>query len=156
VRDSPQRFLPNSSISHREHTLFYKMKGACMDWSLLIPLAGIGMPVGIVWIVYSFENRNKEQLHATLRTMIESGQELTPDVIKSVPGLSDGRQKDKNDIRSGFVTSGTGIGLALLGHFGLGLNVVFGAGLLTTCIGLGMLSYGFYSKNKEGQGNDPF
>ena len=121
-----------------------------MDWALLIPLFGIAMPVGIVWIIYDYDNRAKEQFHATLQKLIESGQELSPELLESVPGYKAGKRKDKDDIRSGLITSGVGIGLALFGHFGLGVQHVFGVGLLVLSIGVGMLAYGIYSKNKKG------
>ena len=121
-----------------------------MDWALLIPLFGIAMPVGIVWIIYDYDNRAKEQLHATLQKLIESGQELSPELLESVPGYKAGKRKDKDDIRSGLILIGVGIGLALFGDLGLGLEVVFGAGLLVLSIGVGMLAYGIYSKNKKG------
>jgi hypothetical protein len=126
------------------------MKGGVMDWALLIPLVAIAMPLGIVWIVYYFENKNKEQVHTTLQKLIESGQELSPEVLENIPGFKAGKGKDKDDIRSGLVTSGVGIGLALFGHFGLGVQVVFGVGLLVLSIGVGILAYGIYSKNKKG------
>ena len=120
-----------------------------MEWALLIPLSGIAMPLGIVWIVYYYDGRAKEQFHATLQKLIESGQELSPEVLESVPGYKGGR-KDKNDIRSGLVTSGVGIGIALFGHFGAEDQAVFGIGLLVLSIGVGILAYGIYSKNKKG------
>ena len=118
-------------------------------WALLIPLFGIAMPVGIVWIVYYYDNRAKEQFHTTLQKLIESGQELSPELMESVPGYK-GRRKDKNDIRSGLVTSGVGIGIALFGHFGVGEQPLFGIGLLVLSICVGILAYGIYSKNKKG------
>jgi len=119
-------------------------------WALLIPLAGIAMPLGIVWIVFFYENRGKEHVHTTLQKLIESGQELSPEVLESVPGYKSGKRKDKDDIRSGLVTSGVGIGIALFGHFGVGVQELFGIGLLVLSIGVGILAYGIYSKNKKG------
>ena len=118
-------------------------------WALLVPLSGIAMPLGIVWIIYYYDNRTKEQFHTTLQKLIESGQELSPELMESVPGYK-GRRKDKNDIRSGLVTSGVGIGIALFGHFGVGEQPLFGIGLLVLSIGVGILAYGIYSKNKKG------
>ena len=120
-----------------------------MDWALLIPLFGIAMPVGIVWIIYDYESRVKQQFHATLQKLIESGQELSPELLESVPGYKAGK-KDKDDIRSGLITSGVGIGIALFGHFGVGEQPLFGIGLLVLSIGVGILAYGIYSKNKKG------
>ena len=119
-------------------------------WALLIPLAGIAMPVGIVWIIFYYDNRTKEQFNATLQKLIESGQELSPELLESVPGYKAGKGKDKDDIRSGLITSGVGIGIALFGHFGAEEQALFGVGLLVLSIGVGMLAYGVYSKNKKG------
>ena len=119
-------------------------------WAALIPLFGIAMPVGIVWIVYYYDNRAKEQFHATLQKLIESGQELSPELLESVPGYKAGKGKDKDDIRSGLITSGVGIGIALFGHFGVEEQELFGIGLLVLSIGVGILAYGIYSKNKKG------
>ena len=121
-----------------------------MEWALLIPLSGIAMPLGIVWIVYYYDGRAKEQFHATLQKLIESGQELSPELLESVPGYKAGKGTDKDDIRSGFVTSGVGIGIALFGHFGAEEQALFGIGLLVLSIGVGILAYGIYSKNKKG------
>lgn len=119
-------------------------------WALLIPLSGIAMPLGIVWIVYYYDGRAKEQFHATLQKLIESGQELSPELLESVPGYKAGKGKDKDDIRSGLITSGVGIGIALFGHFGAEEQALFGIGLLVLSIGVGILAYGIYSKNKKG------
>ena len=119
-------------------------------WALLIPLAGIAMPVGIVWIIFYYDNRTKEQFNATLQKLIESGQELSPELLESVPGYKAGKGKDKDDIRSGLITSGVGIGIALFGHFGVGEQPLFGIGLLVLSIGVGILAYGIYSKNEKG------
>ena len=120
-----------------------------MNEDVIIPIAGIGMPVLIVWIIFYYDSRVKEQFHATLQKLIESGQELSPELLESVPGYKAGK-KDKDDIRSGLITSGVGIGLALFGHFGVGEQPLFGIGLLVLSIGVGILAYGIYSKNKKG------
>ena len=119
-------------------------------WALLVPLSGIAMPLGIVWIIYYYDSRAKEQFHATLQKLIESGHELSPELLESVPGYKAGKGKDKDDVRSGLVTSGVGIGIALFGHFGVGEQPLFGIGLLVLSIGVGILAYGIYSKNKKG------
>ena len=121
-----------------------------MDWTELIPLVAIGMPVGIVWIIYYYDNRAKEQFNATLQKLIVSGQELSPELLESVPGYKGEKEKEKDDIRSGVIISGVGIGIALLGDVGLEMQVVFGVGLLILSIGVGTLAYGIYSKNKKG------
>ena len=120
---------------------------------LLIPIFGIvgvfGMPVFIVLIVFYFEKRNKEQFHTTLQKLIESGQELSPDLLQSIPGYKVDKNGDKNDIRSGTITAAVGIGIALFGHIGVEEEALVGIGLLVFSIGLGILVYGIYNRNKK-------
>lgn len=125
-----------------------------MQLEMLIPIVGILMPVFIVWIVFHYENQNKEKFHNSLQKLIETGQELSPELLASVPGYKGKQAGDKDDIRSGCIATGSGVGIALLGQFGLGEAVVFGAGLLTICVGLGLLSYGIYKNNKKGDHNN--
>ena len=124
------------------------------ELALLIPMLGILFPVLIVWVVYHYENKTKEQFHDSLQKLIETGQELSPELLASVPGYKGKQKRDTDDVRSGCIATGVGVGIALLGKFGLGVDVVFGAGLLTICIGLGLLSYGIYKNNKEGDKNN--
>ena len=124
-----------------------------MNWEILIPIFGIvgvfGMPVFIVLIVFYFEKRNKEQFHTTLQKLIESGQELSPDLLQSIPGYKVDKNGDKNDIRSGTITAAVGIGIALFGHIGAEEEALVGIGLLVFSIGLGILVYGIYNRNKK-------
>ena len=124
-----------------------------MNWEILIPIFGIvgvfGMPVFIVLIVFYFEKRNKEQFHTTLQKLIESGQELSPDLLQSIPGYKADKNGDKNDIRSGTITAAVGIGIALFGHIGIEEEALVGIGLLVFSIGLGILVYGIYNRNKK-------
>jgi|TARA_B100000678_G_C18212208_1_gene503854 hypothetical protein len=124
-----------------------------MNWEILIPIFGIvgvfGMPVFIVLIVFYFEKRNKEQFHTTLQKLIESGQELSPDLLQSIPGYKVDKNGDKNDIRSGTITAAVGIGIALFGHIGIEEEALVGIGLLVFSIGLGILVYGIYNRNKK-------
>tara|TARA_Y100001949_G_scaffold7167_1_gene5256 strand:+ start:1014 stop:1403 length:390 start_codon:yes stop_codon:yes gene_type:complete len=124
-----------------------------MNWEILIPIFGIvgvfGMPVFIVLIVFYFEKRNKEQFHTTLQKLIESGQELSPDLLRSIPGYKVEKNGDRNDIRSGTITAAVGIGIALFGHIGAEEEALVGIGLLVFSIGLGILVYGIYNRNKK-------
>ena len=124
-----------------------------MNWEILIPIFGIvgvfGMPVFIVLIVFYFEKRNKEQFHTTLQKLIESGQELSPDLLQSIPGYKVEKNGDRNDIRSGTITAAVGIGIALFGHIGIEEEALVGIGLLVFSIGLGILVYGIYNRNKK-------
>lgn len=124
---------------------------------LLIPIFGIigvfGMPAIIVWVALHFNNRKKEQYHEILRKLIDSGQELSPELLKSIPGYAEEETK-VNDIKTGAVLSGIGIGVALIGYVGLGSKVVFSAGLLVLALGLAFLIYGIYDKTQSAAPKD--
>ena len=112
-------------------------------------MAVFGMPVLIVYIATYFDSENKKAFHATLAKLIESGQELTPELLESVPGYKSKEKRKRGDIRSGSITSGVGIGIALFGHFGVQEQELFGIGLLVLCVGLGILAYGIYSSKRK-------
>ena len=119
---------------------------------ILIPIFAIvgvfGMPVFIVWIVYYFSSRSEKQFHQTLQELIKSGQELSPDILAGIPGYKKGNG-ERNDIRTGTITAGVGIGIALFGGIGVEEEALIGIGLLVFSIGLGILGYGVYNRNKK-------
>ncbi len=119
----------------------------------LVPIVGIvgvfGMPVFIVWTALYFNNKKKEQFHASLHKLIESGQELTPDLLQSIPGYVE-EDKKVSDIKAGAVLVGIGVGVVLLGYFGLQSAVVWASGLLVASLGSALLAFGVYTeKNKN-------
>lgn len=118
----------------------------------LVPLFAVvaifGMPVFIVLIIFYFDKRNKEQFHSTLQKLIESGQELSPELLQSIPGYEK-ENGERNDIRTGTITAAVGIGIALFGQFGVAETPLVGIGLLVFSIGLGILAYGIYNKDKK-------
>ena len=118
----------------------------------LVPIFGIlgvfGMPVFIVWITLYFNNKKKEQFHASLQKLIASGQELSPELLQSIPGYKENDDKN-NDIRHGIILIGVGVGIVLLGKLGLYSTVVWASGLLISSCGVAILAYGIYAKNKS-------
>jgi len=123
-----------------------------MDWELLIPIFGIvgvfGMPLGIVVAGLYFDKRNKDKFHTTLQKLIESGQELSPELLQSIPGYKK-ENGERNDIRTGTITTGVRIGIAIFGQFGVAETALVGIGLLVSSIGLAFLAYGIYNKDKK-------
>ena len=119
--------------------------------ALIIPIVAIMMPVFIIWIIYHHNNRTQEQFHKTLQKLIENEQELSPELLASIPGYKDEDKESnkRNDVRSGAITVGTGIGIALFGHFGVREEELFGIGLLVLFIGVGILIYGIYNTRKK-------
>ena len=121
-----------------------------MEWALLIPLFAIGMPLGMVIAIFYFDTKNKDKFHSTLQKLIESGQEVSPGLLQNIPGYKTEKENGKrNDIRTGTITSGVGIGIALFGQFGVSETPLVGIGLLVFSIGLAFLAYGIYNKDKK-------
>ena len=121
-----------------------------MEWELLIPIVAIVMPLGIVIAIFYFDTKNKDKFHSTLQKFIENGQEVTPELLQSIPGYKTEKENGKrNDIRTGTITSGVGIGIALFGQFGVSETPLVGIGLLVLSIGLAFLAYGIYNKDKK-------
>jgi hypothetical protein len=122
----------------------------------LVPIFGIvavfGMPVFVVWVALYFNNKKKEQFHKSLQKLIESGQQLSPELLQSIPGYVEEGQK-VNDIKSGAILIGIGVGVVLLGKFGLNATVVWGSGLLVASLGLALLSFGIYAEKKTAEAN---
>ena len=120
---------------------------------ILIPIFGMvsifGMPVFLVWVVSYFSGKREERFHHTFQELIKSGQELTPELVQSLPGYKKEENGGRNDIRSGTITAAVGIGIALFGYIGVEKEELIGIGLLVFSIGLGILVYGIYSRNKK-------
>lgn len=122
----------------------------------LVPIVGIvgvfGMPLFIVWVALHFNNKKKEQFHASLQKLIESGQELTPELLQSIPGYVEEGQK-VSDIKTGAILIGIGVGVVLLGKLGLNATVVWASGLLVASLGLALLAFGIYAEKKNADDN---
>ena len=118
----------------------------------LVPIIGIvavfGMPVFIVWTALHFNNKKKEQFHTSLQKLIESGQELTPELLQSIPGYVE-EDKKVSDIKAGAILIGIGVGVVLLGYLGLHATVVWASGLLVASLGLALLAVGIYTEKKN-------
>ena len=113
---------------------------------ILIPIFGILMPVFIVLIVHVLESRNKKNKYDAIIEVsknIKDGEEIQ--------GLLDSLTEKKSSLdlrRTGVVTIFVGIGLSLLGYYGLGIDAVFGAGLLVAFIGIGQMIAGYIYPNQ--------
>ena len=97
-----------------------------------------GLPIWIVLIVNFFKNRRAKLVHETLQIALQNGQELSVDVIKSLPGYEGEKKKDSYQA---FTTAGTGLGLMFFGLllFQSFYNPLSGIGALIFFIGLAEL-----------------
>lgn len=104
------------------------------DPAALVPIFGIFMiiavVIGPVWIRSYYRERERAQLHETLRTAYEKGQAPPPELIEK---LTSGVQMQapsstaENDLRRAVVLIAVGVGLG-----GLGLCLGYGISLADT------------------------
>jgi hypothetical protein len=119
---------------------------------ILIPILGILLPVFIILIVFVYESKQKKYKYDALIEVsknVKDSEEIS-NLLKSFK-----ENKSNKDLRrTGLVTLFTGIGLAALGKFGLGLDVFFGVGLLVMFIGLGQMIAGYVYPNQPDEITD--
>ncbi|MFN3522422.1 MAG: DUF6249 domain-containing protein [Phenylobacterium sp.] len=84
---------------------------------ILVPLGFFAMIAGIVIYPRYLKSQERLRLQDTLRTAIEKGQPLPPEVIEAIS--SDARTKPapspQRDLRTGIVWLGVAVGLAAFG-----------------------------------------
>lgn len=112
----------------------------------VIALAGILMPIALLAIIFGYTNKSENRFHETAQKLIESGQALDEETLSGIPGYQ--KKFPRNDVRSGLITTGVGLGVTLLGWIALG-SVITGAGLLVLCIGGAIFAYGYTTKNNK-------
>ena len=106
--------------------------------ALLIPIIaiimGCSVPIVIVGLLLYFRHRKNMMLHETLRNMVEKGVPIPPEMFqKTERGFMDhdksGRNHPRNDLRTGLILTGMGIGIVLFigkpGLIILSLGVAF-------------------------------
>ena len=126
--------------------------------SLLIPFAGIFMiialVIGPIWIRSYYKEKERAQLHETLRVAYEKGQPPPPELIEKLTAgnLPTTPQTPDGDLRRAVVLIAVGVGLAGLGvclGYGISLadqtggwvtgGAIAGAGAIPGMIGLAYL-----------------
>ena len=84
-----------------------------MNEGLWVPIVMfIGLTV-IISLFFWFRFRARKEMQQTIRTAIDKGQELTPDLVESL-GTSQKRSKHQ-DLRNGMIWLAVGAGIALFG-----------------------------------------
>ena len=123
-----------------------------------IALAYANIPVYFALIFWSFvtvvsvagmvkEFANKREIQRTLRSAIERGQPLDPDVVETI--VSSSAVQPERLAVPGIIVTTTGIGLLPLGFFVGKLASgayypIIGSACLAICIGLGLLAAAYF------------
>ena len=100
---------------------------------LMIPLAGIAVPVVIVFLVLQFRERQRQQLYDTVKHYADRGMPVPREL------LDPPKRAQLNTPRYGAATAiGLGVGLALM-FWSMELASLMGIGGLLVCIGVAQL-----------------
>ena len=111
-----------------------------METEFLIPISMfIGMTIVLVFLIW-FRARSRSEVQQTIRSALDKGQELTPDLIASLGHPKPAKDKD---MRLGVIWIAVAIGLMALG-FGIPDNdeapkVLMGVACFPLAIGIGYL-----------------
>jgi len=109
--------------------------------ALGIGYVSVLLPVLIVLIIFFYDSKNKKSRYDTLITISKNIN--NPDDLKEILESLVERKSPTDYRRNGVITIGVGIGLFLLGKFGLGVGAIFGVGLLVSAIGIGLMIAGY-------------
>lgn len=124
-----------------------------LSYGILIPIFAVLTPVFIVLIVFVYNSKQEKYKYDALIEVsknVKESEEVS-DLLKSFRE----EKKSNTDLRkTGLVTIFTGIGLSLLGYYGLGIDAVFGAGLLVAFIGIGQMIAGYVYPNQPDEITD--
>ncbi|MFO1014419.1 MAG: DUF6249 domain-containing protein [Caulobacteraceae bacterium] len=152
-----------------------------MSVGQFVPFAGmlfiLGVVIGPIWVRSHFIAKEREQLHQTLRTAFEKGQNVPPELVASLQSRFDGeagggydrwRGGAGGDLRRGLVLMGVGVGIMCLGvglYFGISQvspqaggitgGSVAGSGAIPFLIGVAfVISYMIRPKDQAGLAGD--
>lgn len=82
------------------------------EWIPIVALVGLTI---VLWLFFWFRYRTRNDMQATIRTALEKGQELSPEIIDRLGTPKPAKDKD---LRIALIWIAVAIGLALFG-FGI-------------------------------------
>jgi len=125
-------------------------------FEVLIPLAPFAMVTAIVVVPAFLKSRERREMQATLRTAIEKGQPLPPEIIDAMTKNAKVAPTSLSDIRTGVIWLAIGLGLAAFG-FMIGFedadayHPLLGIATIPAVIGLAYIVLSFFNPNKAKQ-----
>ena len=80
--------------------------------AVLVPIVMFIAIAAVLCVYYYLRYRTTQAVQETVRTAIEQGQELTPEILER---LGQAPKPQKSDLRRGVILMGVGLGLAAFG-----------------------------------------
>ncbi|NGM48147.1 hypothetical protein G5B46_00850 [Caulobacter sp. 602-2] len=122
---------------------------------ILVPLGFFAMIAAIVLVPVWLRARNKQEMQATVRTAIEKGQALPPELVDAMTkDIKPPKESTAvRDIRAGVILIAVGAGLAVMGLI-LGqshdeaFHPLLGAAAIPALIGAAYVVLSFFNPNK--------
>lgn len=118
---------------------------------ILIPLTAIlSLPIAIC-VGFYIRYRSRKEVQQTLRTAIEQGQQLTPEMLERLGGP---QTTGNQDLRRGIITAAVGVGLIVFSfiHTGMGEDGAVGVragGFMVLVIGLAFLGLWYFTDGRR-------
>lgn len=126
----------------------------------LIPLVAVSMPfimvIAIVVVPAWLKSRERREMQATLRTAIEKGQPLPPEIIDAMTKNVKVAPTSLSDMRTGIIWLAVGLGLGAFGYV-IGFedadafHPMIGVAVIPSVIGLAYIALSFFNPNKAKQ-----
>lgn len=123
---------------------------------VLIPLAPFAMVTAIVVVPAWLKSRERREMQATLRTAIDKGQPLPPEIIDAMTKNVKVAPTALSDVRTGIIWLAVAGGLAALGFFvgyeeADAYHPMLGVAAIPAIIGLAYIALSFFNPNKAKQ-----
>ena len=121
---------------------------------LLIPIAGIMFPIGIVFVIFFFINKMEKHKYDAI---VEVSKNIDdPSVIEEILNTLNDKKKPIDYRRGGVITSFVGVGIVLLGNSFASIDneaqaFISGSGLLVGAIGVGSIIAGYLYPNESAE-----
>ena len=119
----------------------------------LVLVMMIVLPITVVAIALFFKHRQQHLWHETARLALEKGQPLPAPAAGSFPAPGDART-GRNDVRTGLILIAVGIGIAVFFR-SVGSRDASGIGAIPGFIGIALLLFGLFSRQKSPTDNHP-
>jgi hypothetical protein len=123
---------------------------------MLIPIAFFAMIAAIVIVPGWLKSQERAQMQDTLRSAIDKGQPMPPEVIDALTKNVKVAPTAVSDLRTGVIWLGIGLGIAAFGYilsyeWDEGFTVMGGIGSIPAIIGLTFITLSFFNPNKGKQ-----
>jgi len=122
-------------------------------FEVLIPLAPFVMVIAIILVPAWLKSRERRDMQTTLRTAIDKGQPLPPEIIDAMTKTVKVPPTALSDIRTGIIWLAVGIGFAVFGYVigfeeAEAFHPLLATAAIPSIIGLAFIALSFFNPNK--------